>query len=311
MRKIFIVAMSFIATVVSAQQRNMNNAVCSAGCECCSANINYEIGLSLSLCSGKAIPTEAQLQEIKDAGIEWVEVIMNPLSRYCPDDQILARFEAEKALLEKVGLKVWSCHLPYGKSKAHNYDISVLDPALREEALSIDEQMIALAAGLSPRRIVLHPSAEPIDSLSRPERLACSRESIGRLAVAAKAIGAVLCVEDLPRTCLGNTSEELLSLIEPYPDVMVTFDVNHILKESHDHFFEVLGSRIAHIHASDYDGVDERHWLEGTGIIDWPRLLRNLRDCGYRGVFMHEVRKGDNVTPATIHQAYRQVVCGE
>ena len=273
---------------------------------------DYEVGVSLSMCNGKDIPTEAQLQEIKDAGIDWVEVIMNPFSRYAADNEGYTRAYDLKALLEKVGLKVWSCHLPYGKSAVHNYDISVLDDALREEALRLDEQMIELASIFSPQRLVLHPSAEPITDSERPARLQCSKNSIGRLAIAARKIGAVLCIENLPRTCLGHNSAEIMYLIEDYPEVMCTFDVNHLLGESHDHFFSVVGGRIAHIHASDYDGVDERHWIEGAegGIIDWPVLLKNLRATGYKGVFMHEVRTGEGVSPANIVRAYREKVCG-
>jgi len=280
----------------------------------CVSGRTYKVGVSLSMCNGKDVPTEAQLREIKDAGIDWVEVVMNPFSRYASsDEEGLARIEAEKALLDKVGLKVWSCHLPYGRGKLYNYDVSVLDDAKREEALCQCERMIELAAIFSPKRIVLHPSAEPIPDSERQARMDASKASIGRLAPAVKKIGAVLCVEDLPRTCIGRNSEEIMYLIGDYPEVMITFDVNHLLGETHDHFFSVVGRRIGHIHASDYDGVDERHWIEGAegGIIDWPKFLKNLKRSGYKGIFMHEVRSGDNVNPANIVKAYRETVCGK
>ena len=71
----------------------------------------------------------------------------------------------------------------------------------------------------------------------------------------------MLCIENLPRTCLGRDSGELMRLIADYPEVMVCFDSNHLLKEEHAHFFEAVGNRIGTIHASDYDRKDERHWL--------------------------------------------------
>jgi len=41
---------------------------------------------------------------------------------------------------------------------------------------------------------------------------------------------------------------------------------------------------------SDYDFVDERHWLLGTGKIDCGELISLLKGIGYQGPFMNEVR---------------------
>lgn len=267
---------------------------------------DYEPGISLSLFSGRDIPTEAQLREVKDAGVEWVEVIMNPLAWDLSEEESLERAMSEKAMLDKVGLKVWSCHLPYGECSRHNYDISVIDDGRRQDAIAQDRRMVELSRLFSPSRIVLHPSAEPVPDEERAQRLVNSRESIGIIAKAVRETGALLCVEELPRTCLGNTTDEMMYLIGDYPEVMCTFDLNHLLGDTHEHFFSVMGSRIRHIHASEYDSIDEKHWLPGVdgGTIDWPCIVRNLRNIGYDGVFMFEVRNGDNVNPQTIAGAY-------
>lgn len=267
---------------------------------------DYEPGISLSFCNGKDIPTEEQLAAIKAAGFEWVEVVMNPFSsRYCAADSIgYKRALEEKRRLDKAGLKVWSCHLPYSKL----IDISLLNSELREKAVREDEKMIKWAAMFSPERIVLHPSSEPIDEGERAERLKQSASSIARLNTAVRKIGAILCVENLPRTCLGRNSEEILYLVLECPDVKVCFDSNHLLEETHSHFFETVQTRIGTIHASDYDRKDERHWIEGTGVIDWTVFLQKLKKSCYEGIFMHEVRSGDNLTPASIMEAYRKVV---
>ena len=62
-----------------------------------------------------------------------------------------------------------------------------------------------------------------------------------------------MCIENLPRTCLGNTPEELLKLIHDIPGVKVCFDTNHYTKGSTRHFMEVLGQYVGTIHASDCD----------------------------------------------------------
>lgn len=266
---------------------------------------DYAVGVSLSM-FGKSV-TQEQLDAVKAAGIEWVEVTMNSYQRTCPENEGYVRAYQTKAMLDKAGLKVWSCHLPFSRT----LDISVADPEAREKNVRIQEQMIELAGIFKPHCLVLHPSSEPIEDADRPARLMNARNSIGRLLIAAKKIDAVLCIEDLPRTCLGRESSELMYMIQDYPEVMICFDSNHLLGETHDHFFETVGSRIGTVHISDYDRVDERHWIEGQGCIDWPAFLQNLKKSGYKGVFMHEVRKGDNVTPENIVKAYKSVVCGK
>ena len=84
----------------------------------------------------------------------------------------------------------------------------------------------------------------------------------------------------------------------------------HLLKEEHAHFFEAVSNRIGTIHASDYDRKDERHWLPGEGVIDWPDFLRRLQASGYKGVFMHEVRAGETATPDNIVKTYNEVILG-
>ena len=50
-----------------------------------------------------------------------------------------------------------------------------------------------------------------------------------------------------------------------------------------------LGKDIITLHISDYDFVDERHWLPKEGKTDWDSLIKALVECGYDGVWMYEV----------------------
>ncbi len=97
-----------------------------------------------------------------------------------------------------------------------------------------------------------------------------------------------LAVECLPRACLCNTSSEMLALLEGIPSIYVTIDTNHIFQEAHAHFIHAMGSRIINTHVADNDGVDERHWLPGKGIIDFPAIVQALEDVGYTGSFNFE-----------------------
>ena len=65
-------------------------------------------------------------------------------------------------------------------------------------------------------------------------------------------------------------------------------DVNHLLWDNAEDAVLDFGDRIYTLHISDYDKVDERHWLPGKGVIDWKKLIQNLQKIGYQGVFNYE-----------------------
>lgn len=152
-------------------------------------------------------------------------------------------------------------------------------------------QMIEQCGQFKPARLVLHPSSEPIADSVRARRIVNAQRSIMYLKPYADRIGAQLCIENLPRTCLGNTPEELLEIICGIPGVKVCFDTNHYSKGSIEHFMKILGRHIGTIHASDFDLVNESHWLPTQGKIDWQRFVKELRSNGYKGVFMYEAMK--------------------
>lgn len=240
-----------------------------------------------------------EMAEAARAGIESVEIGISGRGTVA---EIRDKALHAKRMANEAGLKVWSCHLPFSRT----LDISVLDDSARMANIAFLKEMITICGEVGPQKLVLHPSSEPIADGEREERIRNSIASIGVLCGEAARIGAELCIEDLPRTCLGRNSAELLRIVEPYPDVKICFDTNHLLTEDPVHFVEACGDRIATIHVSDYDGVDERHWLPGKGTIDWPRLYRALMDSGYKGVFMYELKRGEG-SPGEMVSIYERM----
>lgn len=211
--------------------------------------------------------------------------------------------------ISKAGLKVWSCHLPFGR----NIDISSPDSVQRKQIVESISTLIRACAVLEPECLILHPSYEPISDNERQQRIEASIESIGLLRLAANEIGAVLCIENLPRTCLGRNSDEIIRLIERYPDVAVCFDVNHLLEGSQSDFVENVGRKIATLHISDYDRVNERHWIPGQGVIAWGDLYSTLIQAGYNGPWMYETindraEKGKKATFDQVMDSHSMIV---
>ena len=244
-----------------------------------------QIGKSIGRSSYQNV--EAMMLD-KSEGLDYVEVTMNNV---IAKDLAGAPERARQLMddLQKAGIKVWSVHMPFSRT----LDISVIDDARRNENIQYMKDAMQMAAVFHPQYIVLHPSSEPISPDEREQRLANSHAAIGYLATVAKEIGAVLCIENLPRTCLGQNGEEMMRLIEGYEDVGICFDTNHLLYQSHADFLKAIGKgTIKTVHLSDYDFSDERHLVAGKGLIDNKALWDGIKENGYEGIMMFEC-KGD------------------
>lgn len=217
-------------------------------------------------------------------GLDYIEVTMNTLIGK-DTTGVYDRALLLKSQIDSSGLKVWSVHMPFSKV----IDISLIDSAKRADAVNYVKDMMRVAGIFQPQRVILHPSAEPISPDERAERLANSHASIGEIAPVAKEIGAILCVENLPRTCLGKNSQEMMYLLEGYDEVGLCFDINHLLYQSHEDYLNgIPKGKIKTVHISDFDFADERHLLPGVGKIDWAPLWRGIRKNGYDGIMMFE-----------------------
>ena len=149
------------------------------------------------------------------------------------------------------------------------------------------------AAEADIRIFIVHPSSEPIGEAERQECLSRSRENLALLVREAEAIGARLCAENLPRTCLCNSSAEMIAHLKAIPGLYMCFDSNHLLGEANPDFLRRLyeaglAGRIGSVHISDYDFTDERHELPGNGKNDWPAIVAGLERLDYDGPFLYE-----------------------
>jgi len=237
----------------------------------------------------------------KSQGLDYVEVTMNNV---IGKDFAGAPERAKQLMddLQKAGIKVWSVHMPFSRT----LDISVLDDSKRDENIQYMKDAMRMAAVFQPQYIVLHPSSEPILPAEREQRLLNSHAAIGDLASVAKEIGAVLCVENLPRTCLGQNGEEMMRLLDGHDEVGICFDTNHLLYQSHADFLKAIPKgKIKTLHLSDYDFSDERHLLPGKGLIDNKALWRGIKENGYEGIMMFECKGDIN----ELHTA-RQILLG-
>lgn len=228
----------------------------------------------------------SELKKVKEAGIDYIEI---SYEFYDDFDFIKA-----KEVCDDAGIEIWSFHLPF-------YPFETVDPAaVNEEVIQntfeLHSKYIKKALEIGIKRFVLHLSAEPIDDTNREERLNNSINYASRLADFADELGAEILIEDLPRTCIGNCSAEILKFLSANDKLKACFDTNHLLSENITDFIRNVGNKIASVHISDYDFVNERHWLPGEGDIDWQELYSELMETGYNGVWMYEISMSESTT---------------
>ena len=247
----------------------------------------YKIGVSSM---GALITDDGdKLRMMSESGISAVEISMG-LSNYAALDYKKTAREAKE-----YGIELWSFHLPF--EPFEQIDISSSDNEIRTGTVNIQKELIRRAADIGIDKFVIHPSAEPIEDAQREDRIKYSMQSLSELADFAAEHGAIIAVEDLPRSCLGNCADEILRLISANDKLRVCFDTNHLLNDNDKNFIEKAGSKIVTIHVSDYDFINERHWLPGEGKLDWDMIVSGLEKTGYNGVWMYEISLN---TPKTI-----------
>ncbi|MBO5374587.1 MAG: sugar phosphate isomerase/epimerase [Clostridia bacterium] len=252
----------------------------------------YKLGLSSC---DKKISAEL-FENYKKTGIEAIEISVSSIEQCEALD-----FDLIDTLSDEFGIELWSFHLPFMPFG----QIDISSEALADYSISYLEGVMEKASAIGIKRFIIHPSGEPIDDADRPKRMERAKKSLAILAEIAQKYDAVIAVEDLPRTCLGNCASDMIELISAHPELKVCFDTNHLLFEDPVYFIHALGDKIITTHISDYDFVNERHWLPGEGKIDWQAIIKALEEINYNGVWLYEI---DFKAPKTIIRE-RDLVC--
>ena len=214
----------------------------------------------LALSVGPAAMNEESLRQLSDAGIAHIELSSGAVAPFYKELDFPHKAKEIVSLARSCGVTVSSVHLPFGPFS--EIDPAHRDPAVRAHAVELQTEL-ELAADV-----------------------------IAKVTDAASSAGVTLCLENLPRTCLCRTSDEMLYFLDRIPDLRVVFDTNHSLREDNVHYIRAVGAKIVTLHVSDYDFIDEKHWLPLEGKNDWPAILSALEEVGYAGRFLYESGAG-------------------
>ncbi|MGD9498766.1 MAG: sugar phosphate isomerase/epimerase family protein [Armatimonadota bacterium] len=241
------------------------------------------LGISTSMLSQQLTPEN--LCATAQVGVQVVEVY-TPLGCELHADD--ACVERTAAALSEAGLKVWSVHAPFGGTT----DLSDPDELHRRESVGAVARAVEIAGMFGARLVVVHAglTAENPDECELRRRQ--SLRSINCLLKRTAQLGVWLAVEYLPanKPRLCNDSAAILDFVRFCDGCLaVCLDTNHAnLREPLADAIRTLGSRIQTVHISDNDGVQERHWLPGDGVIDWGEFISLLDLIDYTGPLMME-----------------------
>ncbi len=254
--------------------------------------LNWRIGISDSSVNGTMAE---KFKAYFENGIAYMEI-----SRGYMDDFAQLDFEHIKELIaEYPDVSVWSVHLPFGPFDQINLASS--DTDLVHRSIEYYKNCIDKAAYIGVKIAVIHPSGEPNTDKERDTLIEISSEALAKLAEYAKCKGLTIAVENIPRSCLGNCSYEMKKLISKNKDLRVCFDTNHLLIQKNVDFIRELADKIITLHISDYDFLNERHWLPYEGDNNWFEIANALEEVGYNGPWMYEINFG---IQSTIQRPY-------
>ena len=240
-----------------------------------------QLGVSLHAISPE--PSDADLEAIARSDIATLEV-MDRLVHEGPPDLVsrLAAFARHSHV------RVATIHARFGQT----YDLSSPDAAIRQQGLDAVHAAVDTALQLGAPMIVVHASAELVEPGQRPDHLLRAQDALHDLGARCVELGLRAAIELLPRTCLGNTVDELITLLDRLPQEVfgVCLDTNHLMDRAPTlpQLPGALGHRLFTLHMSDYDGVDEQHHMPGQGVLDWQAFLHALHENRYAGPYNYE-----------------------
>lgn len=258
-----------------------------------------------ALSVGWGAMNEKSFCDLRENGICELELSSGDLAPFYDKLDFVHRAGEITKTAKSCGVNISSVHLPF--APFGEIDPASLDPAKRDYAVRVQSELLHAAGEGGIGIAVIHPSGEPYREDERAERMKAAVETIAKIEEAAYESGVTLALENLPRTCLCRTHDEMAQFLDSIPRLRVCFDMNHSLTEQNEDYIAAAADKIVTLHVSDYDRVDERHWLPGKGVNDWEKLISLLEEKNYCGRWLYELRGGE-AEYSEVYENYRELL---
>ncbi len=235
-------------------------------------------------------PLLEEMEEIGEMGFDYVEITMD--APEATPQKLLAHKSRIHELVKRYGMGLTG-HLPTFVWTSDLYE------SLRKVSLQENFDALEAAAQLGIRKVVLHPG--PITGLGK---LVLNRakeygmESIALISKKAESLAITVCLENMfPQANVFSNPHEFQEVFDAFPDLRLTLDIGHAnLGGGRNRSFEFIqryGYRIGHVHANDNFGKEDNHLPIGAGIIDFGKILKQLKGAHYDETLTLEVFSRD------------------
>jgi sugar phosphate isomerase/epimerase len=235
-------------------------------------------------------PLLKEMEEMGQMGFDYVELTMDPPE--ATPQKILAQKRSIREILDRYGMGIVG-HLPTFVWTSDLYE------SLRK--VSLQENFDALEAGaeLGIEKMVLHPGMiTGLGKLILDRAKGYGMEAIEAILKKATTLNITLCIENMfPQAHFLCQPSEFQSVFDAFPELRLTLDIGHANlgggKNRSSEFIQRYGYRIGHVHANDNFGKEDNHLPIGAGIIDFEKILGELKEAQYDETVTLEVFSRD------------------
>jgi sugar phosphate isomerase/epimerase len=219
------------------------------------------------------MPFDSRLKAIREAGFDAATIWWGEEEFYRTGQK-----DTIPKMVRDHGLFLENIHVPFDRC---NYLWSE-DASMRESIISDHLMWLEDCTRHQIPTMVIH--------ISRGKPKKCPNrygiESLMRIITTAEALGVIVAVEN---TRSEDYLDFILSEIQS-PNLRFCYDSSHdwIYSKERTSVLRKHGHRLSAVHFSDNDGMVDRHWLPGEGVIDWNRISEAFPQ-EYIGVLSLEV----------------------
>lgn len=235
---------------------------------------------------------EKKLPLLKEAGIKYIEV--KPKDGHF-DFQEPKYLDEMRRKFKRNDIEVVSMHMP-----TSGVDISLIEEYERVWSVREVEKTALTLLRLGGGILVVHPGSKIEDEKMRKKRREKSEKSLEEILKFCEYWKIKIALENTLPGKTGDNINEILELVKKFnsKNLGICLDTGHCNITSslyhHANVIECLPEikdYLCHLHIHDNSGTDDEHLLPYEGTIDWKEFLYTLKNIGYDGTFMFELRK--------------------
>ena len=236
----------------------------------------------------RAEPLEVTLKRIKGLGFESIEISGEP-QQY--------RVDETRRLLDQHGIRCWGAvTLTLGER-----NLAAKDGAQRARSVAYMKSVVQMTGDLGGEIVTLVPATvgKVVPDGPPEEEWRWVTDAIQEIYELSERLNVRLALEPLNRfeTYFLNRADQALALAEAVgPNCGVCLDAFHLNIEEADMFAAI---RSAKGRLFDFHVADNNRLAAGMGALDWPRIVRTLREVGYDGALTNEFVAAVDRTPVS------------